>query len=103
MCIYSAIKDTSADHGGLRELHEKVTANGFLLAFSRLDDKSTISPTNVCSDSLVHCCDHEVKDLLISAIDQFETIQLHVMAWLNQTRASPRHAVGFVALLPINT
>ncbi|CAK8568459.1 unnamed protein product [Lathyrus sativus] len=100
VCIYSVTKDTSADRGGLRELHEEATANGFLLVISRLDDKSTI-PTSVCSDGLVHCCDHaEIKDLLVSAIDQYVTIQLHLMAWPNQTRPSPNHSVGFTALLP---
>ncbi|KAK2391938.1 hypothetical protein QL285_065349 [Trifolium repens] len=99
VCIYSVMKDTSADRGGLRELHEEATANGNLLVISRLDDKNTI-PTSVCSDGLIHCCDHaEIKDLLISAIHQYETIQLHVMAWPNQTRSSQNH-VGFSALLP---
>ncbi|CAI8599438.1 unnamed protein product [Vicia faba] len=100
VCVYSVTKDTSADRGGLRELHEEATANGFLLVISRLDDKSTI-PTCVCSEGLVHCCDHaEIKDLLIYAIDQYATIQLHVMAWPNQTHPSPNHSVGFTALLP---
>ncbi|CAJ2643786.1 unnamed protein product [Trifolium pratense] len=100
VCIYSVMKDTSADRGGLRELHEEATANGFLLVISRLDDKNTI-PTSVCSDGLIHCCDHaEIKNLLISAIGQYETIQLHVMAWPNQTRSSQNHVVGFSALLP---
>ncbi|XP_045800105.1 uncharacterized protein LOC123894216 [Trifolium pratense] len=100
VCIYSVMKDTSADRGGLRELHEEATANGFLLVISRLDDKNTI-PTSVCSDGLIHCCDHaEIKNLLISALGQYETIQLHVMAWPNQTRSSQNHVVGFSALLP---
>lgn len=92
--------DSSADRAGLRELHEEASANGFLLVISRLEGKSTM-PTSVCSSGLVHCCDHaEIKDSLTSAIDQYEMIQLHVMAWPNQTHPSPSKVVGFAALLP---
>ncbi|XP_027190782.2 uncharacterized protein [Cicer arietinum] len=100
VCIYSVTGGTSADRGGLKELHEEATANGFLLVISRLEGKSKM-PTSVCSDGLIHCCDHaEMKDLLVSAIDQYEIIHLHVMAWPNQTRSSPTQVVGFAALLP---
>lgn len=100
MCIYSVMTGTSADRAGLRELQEEATANGFLLVMSRLEGKSTM-PTSVCFDGLVHCCDQaEIKDLLISAIDQYDTIKMHLMAWPNQTRPSSIQPVGFAALLP---
>ncbi|KAJ1423402.1 hypothetical protein SESBI_12333 [Sesbania bispinosa] len=98
--ICSVMADSSADRAGLRELHEEAIANGSLLVISRLEGKS-IMPTSVCSDGLIHCCDQsEIKDNLNSAIDQYETIHLHVMAWPNQTRLSPTQAFGFAALLP---
>lgn len=100
VCIYSVMTGTSADRGGLKKLHEDASANGFLLVISRLEGKSTM-PMSICSDGLVHCCDHaEIKELLISAIDKYETIQLHVMAWPNQSPSSPTQAAGFAALLP---
>ncbi|KAK7410166.1 hypothetical protein VNO78_00733 [Psophocarpus tetragonolobus] len=100
VCIYSVMRGTSADRAGMRELYEESSANGFLLVISRLQGKSTM-PTSACSAGLVHCCDQsEIKNILTSAIDQYETIQLHVMAWPNQTNPSPTPAVGFAALLP---
>ncbi|KAK7283171.1 hypothetical protein RIF29_12527 [Crotalaria pallida] len=100
VCIYSVVTGSSADRVGLRELCEESLASGFLLVISRLKGKS-LMPTSVCSDGLVHCCDQsETKDILTTAIEQFETIQLHVMSWPNQTRHSPPHAVGFPVLLP---
>lgn len=102
MCIYSVVTGSSADRSGLRELYEKASASGFLLVISRLKGKS-LMPTSACSAGLVYCCDHsEIKDILTSAIDQFETIQLHVMTWPNQARPSPPQIVGFPALLPPN-
>ncbi|KAH1244623.1 hypothetical protein GmHk_06G015198 [Glycine max] len=98
--IYSVMRGSPADRAGVREMYEESSANGFLLVISRLQCKS-IMPTSACSAGLVHCCDQsEMKDILTSAIDQYETIQLHVMAWPNQTRPSPIPDVGgFAALL----
>lgn len=53
---------------------------------SRLEGKS-VMPSNASCDGLIHYCDHnEIRDTLISAIDQMDTIQLCIMAWPNQTR-----------------
>ena len=101
MCIYSVMTGSAADRAGVRELYEEALARGFLLVVSRLQGKSLL-PTSVCSAGLIHCCDHfEIKDTFISAIDQNETIQLHVMAWPNQTRPfSVQANIGSSALLP---
>lgn len=61
-------------------------AFGYLLVISRLKGKS-VMPSKASCDGLIHCCDHnEIRDTLISAIDQMDTIQLCIMAWPNQTR-----------------
>ncbi|KAL2346583.1 hypothetical protein Fmac_000583 [Flemingia macrophylla] len=100
VCIYSVMRGSPADRAGMRELYEESSANGFLLVISRLQCKS-IMPMNACSAGLVHCCEQsEIKEILSSAIEQYETIQLHVMAWPNQTRPSPIPAIGFANLLP---
>ncbi|RDX84610.1 hypothetical protein CR513_34322, partial [Mucuna pruriens] len=100
VCIYSVTRGSSADRGGMRELYEESSENGFLLVISRMQGKS-IMPTSACSAGLLHCCDQsEIKDILTSAINQYETIQLHVMAWPNHTHPSPTPAVAFAALLP---
>ncbi|XP_029125408.1 uncharacterized protein LOC114915209 [Cajanus cajan] len=100
VCIYSVITGSAADRAGMRQLYEESSASGFLLVISRLQCKS-IMPSNACSGGLVHCCDQsEIKEILSSAIEQYETIQLHVMAWPNQTRPIPTPAVGFANLLP---
>ncbi|KAG4394362.1 hypothetical protein JHK82_054943 [Glycine max] len=97
--IYSVMRGSPADRAGVREMYEELSANEFLLVISRLQCKS-IMPMNVCSASLVHCCDQsEMKDILTSAIDQYEMIQVHVMAWSNQTRPSPIPDVGGLAAL----
>ena len=99
MYIYSVMRGSPADRAGVREMYEELSANEFLLVISRLQCKS-IMPMNVCSASLVHCCDQsEMKDILTSAIDQYEMIQVHVMAWPNQTRPSPIPDVGGLAAL----
>ncbi|KAL5193046.1 Pentatricopeptide repeat-containing protein [Glycine soja] len=84
--IYSVMRGSPADRAGVREMYEESSANRFLLVISRLQCKS-IMPTSACSAGLVHCCDQsEMKDILTSAIDQYETIQ-------NQN--IPHHALHF--------
>ncbi|KAK7351301.1 hypothetical protein VNO77_10637 [Canavalia gladiata] len=103
VCIYSVMTGSSADRAGIKELYEEAIANGFLMVISRLQGKS-VMPTRACSAGLVHCCDQsEIKDILTSAMDQYEAIQLHLMAWPNQTHLSPSHGAAFAALLPPKT
>ncbi|KAL6129168.1 hypothetical protein ACLB2K_072521 [Fragaria x ananassa] len=86
LCIYSVAKGSPADRAGLSKLHEEAYANGYLLVMSRLEGKS-LMPSHADISGLIHCCDHtEIKDTIVSAIDQMERIQLHVMAWSNQVR-----------------
>ncbi|PON71742.1 PDZ domain containing protein [Parasponia andersonii] len=86
ICVFSIIKGSAADRAGLRSLYQEACESGQLLVISRLEGKS-VMPSNVCAAGLIHCCDHnEIRDTLTSAIDLMEKIQLHIMAWPNQTR-----------------
>ncbi|KAH7523861.1 hypothetical protein FEM48_Zijuj06G0056900 [Ziziphus jujuba var. spinosa] len=86
ICIYSVTKGSAADRAGLGSLHDEACGSGHLLVMSRLEGKS-LMPSHVSSGGLIHCCDHtELRDTLTSAIDQMDRIQIHVMAWPNQTR-----------------
>ncbi|KAL0017669.1 hypothetical protein SO802_004738 [Lithocarpus litseifolius] len=83
--IDAATEGLAADCAGLGNLFEEAIAFGYLLVISRLEGKS-VMPSNASCDGLIHCCDHnEIRDTLISAIDQMDTIQLCIIAWPNQT------------------
>ncbi|XP_024176972.1 uncharacterized protein LOC112182690 [Rosa chinensis] len=102
ICIYSVAKETPADRAGLRSLHEEAYASGYLLVMSRLEGKS-LMPSHADISGLIHCCDHtEIKNTLVSAIDQMDRIQIHVMAWSNQARPTTPNttAVGATMLRP---
>ncbi|OMO67001.1 Plant regulator RWP-RK [Corchorus capsularis] len=86
ICVYSVTKGSAADRAGLQQLLEEASAKSHLLIISRLQGKS-LMPSSVSSAGFIHCCDHnEIKDTLTSAINQMDIIQLHIMAWPNQTR-----------------
>ncbi|KAI9118621.1 hypothetical protein K1719_010953 [Acacia pycnantha] len=100
MCIYSVIEGSAAERGGVRELFEEAVARGFLLVMSRLHGKS-VMPSTVCSEGLIHCCDHShIKDSLCSALDGNDPIEMHIMAWPHQTRLTPFQPLASQALLP---
>ncbi|KAK8975742.1 hypothetical protein V6N11_057584 [Hibiscus sabdariffa] len=100
--VFSVTKDSAADRAGLQQLLEQADAKKHLLVISRLEGKS-VTPSSVDSDGFIHCCDHnEIQDTLISAIEGMDIIQLHIMAWPNQTRPENSQAVAAVSLWPIN-
>ncbi|KAJ6856671.1 hypothetical protein NC651_038356 [Populus alba x Populus x berolinensis] len=71
-----------------------------LLVISRLEGKS-LMPSSVCSMGLIHCCDqNEVKDTLISSIDEMDSMQIHPMVWPNQTHSSNTQANVVANLQP---
>ncbi|KAL4296691.1 hypothetical protein GQ457_12G021350 [Hibiscus cannabinus] len=100
--VFSVTKDSAADRAGLQQLLEQADAKKHLLVISRLEGKS-VTPSSVDSDGFIHCCDHnEIQDTLISAIEGMDIIQLHIMAWPNQTRPENSQAVAAASLWPIN-
>lgn len=93
-------KGSAAERAGLSDLFEEANKVGHLLVISRLEGKSLL-PSSVCSMGLIHCCDqNEVKDTLISSIDEMDSIQIHLMAWPNQTHSSNTKANGVANLQP---
>ncbi|CAK7352842.1 unnamed protein product [Dovyalis caffra] len=100
ICVYSVTKGSAAGRAGLSDLYEEANKIGHLLVISRLEGKS-LMPSSVCSMGLMHCCDqNEIKDSLIYAMDQMDSIQIHLMAWPNHTYASNAKANGVVTLQP---
>ncbi|MED6198895.1 hypothetical protein PIB30_070918 [Stylosanthes scabra] len=96
--IYSVMRGSVAEDAGLGELYEEAIENGFLLVISRLEGKS-IMPKNVCSGGLLHCCDQsEINEAFNLAIEQYQTIEMHVMAWPN----NQTQTIGFASLLAPN-
>ncbi|XVF35286.1 hypothetical protein REPUB_Repub18cG0132600 [Reevesia pubescens] len=100
--VYSVTKGSAADRAGLQQLLEEANAKKHLLVISRLEGKS-LMPSSVSSAGLIHCCDHnEIRDTLTSAIDGMDIIQLHIMAWPNQTRPDTPQAIVAATLRPPN-
>ncbi|XP_058079474.1 uncharacterized protein LOC131227695 [Magnolia sinica] len=100
ICIYSVSKGLAADRAGLKELHEQAAAEDRLVVIARLEGKS-LMPSTVSSAGLIHCCDHnEVKEILASAIERMDGINLHIMAWSSQKAARPYQTVGLTTLKP---
>ncbi|XVF48730.1 hypothetical protein PTKIN_Ptkin03bG0213000 [Pterospermum kingtungense] len=100
--VYKVTKGSAADRAGLQQLLEEANANKHLLVISRLEGKS-VMPTSVSSAGLIHCChQNEIRNTLTSAIYQMDIIQLHIMAWPNQTRPDTRKAIGAATLQPPN-
>ncbi|XP_002324779.2 uncharacterized protein LOC7463765 [Populus trichocarpa] len=100
ICVCSVTKGSAAERAGLSDLFEEANKVGHLLVISRLEGKS-LMPSSVCSMGLIHCCDqNEVKDTLISSIDEMDSIQIHLMAWPNQTHSSNTKANGVAHLQP---
>ncbi|XP_015572889.3 uncharacterized protein LOC8258561 [Ricinus communis] len=101
ICVYSVTKGSAADRAGAWQLYEEANKNGHLLIISRLGGKSLL-PSSVCSAGFIHCCDHnEIKDTLASAIEQIDSIQIHFMAWPDQTLTSNNtKSIGVASLLP---
>ncbi|KAF4375757.1 hypothetical protein F8388_014479 [Cannabis sativa] len=98
--VFSITKDLAADRAGLRNLYDEAYTSGHILVLSRLE-KKTLIPSHVCAEGLINCCDHnEIRATLVSAIEQMEKIQLHVMAWPNQARPTTRAFSAAATLRP---
>ncbi|XP_024959002.1 uncharacterized protein LOC112499973 [Cynara cardunculus var. scolymus] len=98
MCLYAVTKGSAADRAGLGRLFENATETGHLVVISRLEGK-TVMPTMVSSDGLLHCCDHgDIRDALVGAMDQLDTIRLHIMSWPTTTLST--QPVGVASLRP---
>ncbi|KAJ0599702.1 hypothetical protein HanRHA438_Chr03g0109941 [Helianthus annuus] len=81
VCVYAVTKGSAADRAGLRKLFENSIETGHIMVISRLEGKS-VMPTMAMSDGLLVCCDHnDIRETLVGAVDQLETIQLHIMSW----------------------
>ncbi|KAI4377520.1 hypothetical protein MLD38_015129 [Melastoma candidum] len=100
ICVFSVMRGLAADRAGLGSAHEEASGSGYLLVISRLEGKS-LMPSHVCSEGLIHCCEQsEIREVLTSAIDRMEAVQVHIMGWPNQMRSGSSPAKGMAALLP---
>ncbi|KAI3708969.1 hypothetical protein L2E82_38606 [Cichorium intybus] len=100
VCLFAVTIGSAADRAGLRQLFETAIEMGHLVVISRLEGKS-VMPTSVSSDGLLHCCDHDdIRDTLVGAIDQQESISLHVMSWPTTQNISRTQSVGAAVLRP---
>nr|GEW13791.1 hypothetical protein [Tanacetum cinerariifolium] len=130
VCLYAVTKDSAADRAGLRQLYKNSTETGHMVVLSRLEGKSvmptmvgsdgllhccdnghmvvlsrlegkSVMPTMVGSDGLLHCCDNgDIRETLVGAVNQLETIQLHIMSWPNTQSGSRTFSVGAETLRP---
>ena len=94
LSVYSVTNGSAADRAVLQQLLEEANAKKHLLFISRLEGKS-LMPSSVSSAGLIHCC-----NTLTSAIDRMDIIQLHIMAWPNQTRPDTLQGIGVATLRP---
>ncbi|XP_059639399.1 uncharacterized protein LOC132281741 [Cornus florida] len=102
ICVYSVTKGTSADRAGLGYLYEQASNMEYLVVISRLEGKN-LMPSTVSSEGLIHCCDtNDIKETLTSAMDQMESIKLHIMSWPNQTPLHALQAIAAANLRPPN-
>ncbi|XP_027180774.1 uncharacterized protein LOC113779403 [Coffea eugenioides] len=81
--VHSVTKETAAERAGLGDLLEQANKTGHLVVISRLEGRS-LMPSTVSSDGLIHCGDNaEIKDTLTSAIEELDSIRIHIMSWPN--------------------
>nr|XP_043629850.1 uncharacterized protein LOC122601147 [Erigeron canadensis] len=100
VCLYAVTKGSAADRAGLRQLFEDSIETGHIVVISRLEGKS-VMPTMVSSDGLLHCCDHgDIRETLVGAIDQLESVRLHIMSWPTAQNVSRTQSVGAATLRP---
>ncbi|KAJ0911237.1 hypothetical protein HanRHA438_Chr06g0261041 [Helianthus annuus] len=100
VCIYAVTKGSAADRAGLLKLFENSIETGHIMVISRLEGKS-VMPTMAMSDGLIVCCDHnDIRETLVGAVDQLETMQLHIMSWPTLQSGSRTQPVGAATLRP---
>ncbi|KAJ4830849.1 hypothetical protein Tsubulata_028539 [Turnera subulata] len=96
--VHSVTKDSAADRAGMGKLRLEAKKIGYLLVVSRLEGKS-VMPSSACCVGLIHCCDqNEIKDTLASAIEQGDSVKVHLMAWPSHTHDDK--AIGAATLQP---
>ncbi|WOG89525.1 hypothetical protein DCAR_0208763 [Daucus carota subsp. sativus] len=100
ICVNRVTRGTAADRAGLRQLHEEATRTGHLVVISRLDGKS-LMPSQASSAGLIHCCDNaNIKETLNSALEDLDSIKLHIMSWPNNARTDHTGRAGAAMLRP---
>lgn len=100
ICVNRVTRGTAADRAGLRQLHEEATRTGHLVVISRLDGKS-LMPSQASSAGLIHCCDNaNIKETLNSALEDLDSIKLHIMSWPNNARTDRTGRAGAAMLRP---
>ncbi|XP_073283524.1 uncharacterized protein [Primulina huaijiensis] len=98
ICLSSVTNGTAAERAGIQHLLEQANRTNHLLVISRLQGKS-LMPSTVDLEGYIHCCDNaEIKQTIVLAMENAETIQIHLMSWPNQT---PRE-LGAATLRPPN-
>lgn len=102
ICVYGVTRGTAADRAGLRQLYEEAHKTGHLVVISRLEGKS-VMPSKASSAGLIHCCDNaDIKETLNSAMEDLDSIKLHIMLWPNNTSTNSPHRAGAATLRPPN-
>ncbi|KAL8113461.1 hypothetical protein AgCh_020684 [Apium graveolens] len=100
ICVYGVTRGTAADRAGLRQLYEEARKTRHLVVISRLEGKS-LMPTKASSVGLIHCCDNaDIKETLTSAMEDLDSIKLHIMCWPNNTSTNPLRRAGAATLRP---
>lgn len=100
ICVHGVPRGTAADRAGLRQLHEEAHERGHLVVISRLEGKSLL-PSKASSAGLIHCCDNaDIKETLKSAMEDLDTIKLHIMLWPNNASSNHPRRTGAAMLRP---
>ncbi|KAK1375747.1 Plant regulator RWP-RK [Heracleum sosnowskyi] len=101
ICVHGVTRGTAADRAGLRQLYEEAQKTKHLVIISRLEGKS-LMPSKACSVGLIHCCDNaDIKETLTSAMEDLDSIKLHIMSWPNNTTSTnPLRRAGAATLRP---
>lgn len=98
--MYGVTRGTSADRAGLRQLYEEAQKTKHLVVICRLEGKS-LMPSKASSVGLIHCCDNaDIKETLTSAMEDLDSIKLHIMCWPNNTSVNPLGRAGAATLRP---
>ncbi|KAL8107138.1 hypothetical protein AgCh_023800 [Apium graveolens] len=98
--FYGVTRGTAADRAGLRQLYEEARKPRHLVVISRLEGKS-LMPTKASCVGLIHSCDNtDIKETLTSAMEDLDSIKLHVMYWPNNTSTNSLGRAGAVTVRP---
>ncbi|XP_074377755.1 uncharacterized protein LOC141719276 [Apium graveolens] len=91
--VYRVTRGTAADRAGLRQLYEEARKSRHLV--------KSLVPTKASCVGLIHCCDNtDIKETLTSAMEDLDSIKLHIMCWPNNTSTNPLRRASAVTLRP---